>query len=146
MAGRSSSSSEACTIFFDFSTSAAASRTGSGIKATPMFGDAVEKGWGAVSASRPVSALNNSVFPTFGYPTIPRCAMYATVALAPAVQTGRLRCIPRRCDESFGDRSRFLGYNCRSSDRARASHLPCLLYTSDAADDLLCVDLGGRRI
>ena len=23
---------------------------------------------------------------------------------------------------------------------------PCLLYTSDAADDLLCVDLGGRRI
>src|SRR5659263_421869 len=22
---------------------------------------------------------------------------------------------------------------------------PCLLYTSDAADDLLCVDLGGRR-
>mgnify|MGYP007068909974 CR=1 FL=1 len=28
------------------------------------------------------------------------------------------------------------------------SHPPrdCLLYTSDAADDLLCVDLGGRRI
>src|SRR5450756_729215 len=25
------------------------------------------------------------------------------------------------------------------------AHL-CLLYTSDAADDLLCVDLGGRRI
>ena len=26
-------------------------------------------------------------------------------------------------------------------------HKPsCLLYTSDAADDLLCVDLGGRRI
>ena len=24
--------------------------------------------------------------------------------------------------------------------------LYCLLYTSDAADDLLCVDLGGRRI
>ena len=23
---------------------------------------------------------------------------------------------------------------------------PCLLYTSDAADDLLCVDFGGRRI
>ena len=23
---------------------------------------------------------------------------------------------------------------------------PCLLYTSDAADDLLCVALGGRRI
>src|SRR5680860_1290161 len=26
------------------------------------------------------------------------------------------------------------------------SVLSCLLYTSDAADDLLCVDLGGRRI
>ena len=25
-------------------------------------------------------------------------------------------------------------------------YLACLLYTSDAADDLLCVDLGGRRI
>ena len=27
-----------------------------------------------------------------------------------------------------------------------AQALVCLLYTSDAADDLLCVDLGGRRI
>src|SRR5450756_3114927 len=28
-----------------------------------------------------------------------------------------------------------------------STHLDiCLLYTSDAADDLLCVDLGGRRI
>ena len=26
------------------------------------------------------------------------------------------------------------------------SSCTCLLYTSDAADDLLCVDLGGRRI
>src|SRR5450756_5347 len=25
-------------------------------------------------------------------------------------------------------------------------YMGCLLYTSDAADDLLCVDLGGRRI
>ncbi|CZR75312.1 DNA polymerase III DnaE [Clostridium difficile BI1] [Clostridioides difficile] len=27
-----------------------------------------------------------------------------------------------------------------------AGDVACLLYTSDAADDLLCVDLGGRRI
>ena len=27
-----------------------------------------------------------------------------------------------------------------------AQVVDCLLYTSDAADDLLCVDLGGRRI
>src|SRR5450756_2667291 len=30
--------------------------------------------------------------------------------------------------------------------RGRALFIGCLLYTSDAADDLLCVDLGGRRI
>src|SRR5450756_3134904 len=31
--------------------------------------------------------------------------------------------------------------------RQRAARsMCCLLYTSDAADDLLCVDLGGRRI
>src|SRR5680860_1665277 len=29
---------------------------------------------------------------------------------------------------------------------AAADARACLLYTSDAADDLLCVDLGGRRI
>src|SRR5450756_3225406 len=28
----------------------------------------------------------------------------------------------------------------------RMVFISCLLYTSDAADDLLCVDLGGRRI
>src|SRR5450756_3187214 len=32
----------------------------------------------------------------------------------------------------------------RHGDRPEAC-TPCLLYTSDAADDLLCVDLGGRR-
>ena len=30
--------------------------------------------------------------------------------------------------------------------RKLLNFLGCLLYTSDAADDLLCVDLGGRRI
>ena len=32
----------------------------------------------------------------------------------------------------------YIGFDCTASS--------CLLYTSDAADDLLCVDLGGRRI
>ena len=32
-----------------------------------------------------------------------------------------------------------------SSAICRNSYI-CLLYTSDAADDLLCVDLGGRRL
>ena len=31
-------------------------------------------------------------------------------------------------------------------DELSPRHQSCLLYTSDAADDLLCVDLGGRRI
>src|SRR5450756_3105708 len=30
--------------------------------------------------------------------------------------------------------------------RSGRMFVTCLLYTSDAADDLLCVDLGGRRI
>eukprot|EP00657_Telonema_sp_P-1_P000756 TRINITY_DN1147_c0_g2_i6.p1 TRINITY_DN1147_c0_g2~~TRINITY_DN1147_c0_g2_i6.p1 ORF type:complete len:217 (+),score=41.89 TRINITY_DN1147_c0_g2_i6:158-808(+) len=40
----------------------------------------------------------------------------------------------------------------RMRQNRRRHHIPvlcvdtCLLYTSDAADDLLCVDLGGRRI
>src|SRR5450756_1772242 len=35
----------------------------------------------------------------------------------------------------------------RDTVRPRRAQLQdCLLYTSDAADDLLCVDLGGRRI
>src|SRR5450756_2002397 len=32
------------------------------------------------------------------------------------------------------------------ADARRQGISACLLYTSDAADDLLCVDLGGRRI
>ena len=34
----------------------------------------------------------------------------------------------------------------RAELMARSPFNICLLYTSDAADDLLCVDLGGRRI
>src|SRR5450756_2502872 len=40
-------------------------------------------------------------------------------------------------------------YASRRVDRQHTVHAEgvlCLLYTSDAADDLLCVDLGGRRI
>src|SRR5450756_3145871 len=34
----------------------------------------------------------------------------------------------------------------RPADQGPPTSSPCLLYTSDAADDLLCVALGGRRI
>ena len=36
--------------------------------------------------------------------------------------------------------------NLEMASIEQATHRVCLLYTSDAADDLLCVDLGGRRI
>ena len=35
------------------------------------------------------------------------------------------------------------GFSCA---QAVLTNYACLLYTSDAADDLLCVDLGGSRI
>ena len=34
----------------------------------------------------------------------------------------------------------------RVADVVVVADVACLLYTSDAADELLCVDLGGRRI
>src|SRR5680860_1872037 len=37
-------------------------------------------------------------------------------------------------------------WSCRYPHPLQRILPPCLLYTSDAADDLLCVDLGGRRI
>ena len=47
--------------------------------------------------------------------------------------------------EWFGNAVVFIFWHAK----ARLQHTQwcnCLLYTSDAADDLLCVDLGGRRI
>src|SRR5659263_783189 len=47
-------------------------------------------------------------------------------------------------DRRRGRRSQHIARprSCPTWARSRS----CLLYTSDAADDLLCVDLGGRRI
>src|SRR5665213_4614813 len=42
--------------------------------------------------------------------------------------------------------SSFTGWTGLGRARATSAPAACLLYTSDAADDLLCVDLGGRRI
>ena len=52
---------------------------------------------------------------------------------------------------SFGlDFDQFIGYYfCPSSKNGQnmvKKRYICLLYTSDAADDMQCVDLGGRRI
>ena len=40
-----------------------------------------------------------------------------------------------------------MGAERRTSQEVRElKYIGCLLYTSDAADDLLCVDLGGSRL
>src|SRR5450756_3164970 len=54
------------------------------------------------------------------------------------------------CAEAKSDRARtWINERIRKIYRSLFEHghcHTCLLYTSDAADDLLCVDLGGRRI
>ena len=39
-----------------------------------------------------------------------------------------------------------IGFNNQKYLEMQSKHIICLLYTSDAADDTPCVDLGGRRI
>src|SRR5450756_2764709 len=46
---------------------------------------------------------------------------------------------------AFGAAVMLLALAACASPRGGAPSTSCLLYTSDAADDLLCVDLGGRR-
>src|SRR5450756_738143 len=55
---------------------------------------------------------------------------------------------PRRAYPAASDLVGIFRFSTSVSDGAAigAIRSPCLLYTSDAADDLLCVDLGGRRI
>ena len=52
--------------------------------------------------------------------------------------------IARHCVKAFASN---MGYApTQISAVMGGDRTTCLLYTSDAADDLLCVDLGGRRI
>ena len=48
--------------------------------------------------------------------------------------------------DPFRDLDRLTQQLLGTAARPAAMAMDCLLYTSDAADDLLCVDLGGRRI
>ena len=54
--------------------------------------------------------------------------------------------LDRRAKTAETRRNSMIDDVSRSEDTANAELDACLLYTSDAADDLLCVDLGGRRI
>ena len=59
----------------------------------------------------------------------------------------RDRCMGYRQDLRGLSQGAIFGYRGMDCSRiAAGSCHTCLLYTSDAADDLLCVDLGGRRI
>ena len=62
----------------------------------------------------------------------------ASAARAPArTPTGEESVAPRAVEQTHGE-----PFSVPSTPSSR----PCLLYTSDAADDMQCVDLGGRRI
>ena len=50
------------------------------------------------------------------------------------------------CSRSAGPLSRFIPYFRTLFDADEGQYGPCLLYTSDAADERSSVDLGGRRI
>ena len=52
--------------------------------------------------------------------------------------------VPAELQRQSGGSDRAGGRHFRTD--LDGGHGGCLLYTSDAADDLLCVDLGGRRI
>ena len=58
----------------------------------------------------------------------------------------RDRATPGRRYVLLGQNSLFGGVAIINPDNTYQVVSGCLLYTSDAADDLLCVDLGGRRI
>ena len=65
---------------------------------------------------------------------------------------GSEMCIRDSIQVVFNDQDSIAGINEGLQNLDEHMHIRgmqsngCLLYTSDAADDLLCVDLGGRRI
>src|SRR5450756_2994309 len=88
-----------------------------------------------------------------------RCAAWATAtpwlppeaATTPASgssRSSRLAKVPRVLNDpehcSCSSLRQTVCAGCAVPVRSPRSTSPCLLYTSDAADDLLCVDLGGR--
>src|SRR5450756_2204432 len=82
--------------------------------------------------------------PRFAFEKFPAADSRLTTQMK---SVGEVMAMGRTFQESFQKALRGLevavdGMNEKTQDR----EVLCLLYTSDAADDLLCVDLGGRRI
>src|SRR5428012_668 len=84
--------------------------------------------------------------------SMPLCTPISTAAFAPVNWLGGMT----SCTSAFTVAQYIaepvpvmsvIAYRCQSSRcPLQAMYAACLLYTSDAADDLLCVDLGVRRI
>ena len=89
-----------------------------------------------------------------GFEQIPRnSAVDLVVSLGPRPRTVPADAVGRPFDEvaaELGDLSlEVIRVDEPTLDQAEGTVTrlePCLLYTSDAADDLLCVNLGGRRL
>src|SRR5450756_59126 len=97
-------------------------------KMPPMMASTIS--WRTITATVPRAA------PSARAPTSPMktCAGWVlnhrNAKPAPAIAEQKINSSP---EPGMCGKKRYLEYTC-------------LLYTSDAADDLLCVDLGGRRI
>ena len=65
--------------------------------------------------------------------------------IMPNHKGGFCRIVDNVCVGHYSKRSTAVSGDYRDAQPC-TKHTACLLYTSDAADDLLCVDLGGRRI
>ena len=71
---------------------------------------------------------------------------FRTMALQQAMRAERGSAEQLPADAPVLQRELYLLLEARAADDALARLLPCLLYTSDAADERSSVDLGGRRI
>ena len=73
-----------------------------------------------------------------------------TITVTPASQTGLsagiVGCYMKFSNGTRDDYALITAYDGSVITLSHPHYNFCLLYTSDAADDLLCVDLGGRRI
>src|SRR5450756_49154 len=93
-----------------------------------------------VSVHWPVDPLYSSALArkpsAFSPPAMSTCPLGSSVAVWPALAVFRLPVTVQVAEA------------CATAGEAVTARrlIACLLYTSDAADDLLCVDLGGRRI
>src|SRR5450756_1941696 len=118
-------------------------RLGACSKRDPNHSSGSPKNW------RKTGSLANGEFEVRTTASAEMLTMPPTARPAMALKSGRPEvpmppgCTTGTAAVALGDRGA-----CAASPSLAERNRPvrtCLLYTSDAADDLLCVDLGGRR-